>query len=141
MLTPKAHVVVWIMLLAVLGLGGCASRRADHAAPTAQPSAPRATAAYTGKVLILGGPLPADLRHEVVGHIGVFKRGFGGTGEAFHMLGDKARALGANAVIDARVWLAPAFPVNVAPHGRGIAVRVQDPTALEELGKTGGRWE
>ncbi|MFN0304121.1 MAG: hypothetical protein ACKVQU_27630 [Burkholderiales bacterium] len=93
------------------------------------------------KVLILGTAIPSNIVHEIVGRINVFQRWFGGTGHAYRMLGDKARELGANAVVESRVWLAPAFPAHVAPHGTGIAVRVKDAAKLEEISRAGGRWE
>jgi hypothetical protein len=129
-------------IILVTAIGGCASRSTGQA-PAAQAPAAKAPAraAYSGKVLIVGYPVPADLQYEVIGPIQVFKRGYGSTGMAFHMLGDKAREVGANAVVEASAWLAPAFPANVAPHGKGIAVFIENPKALDELSKNGGRWE
>jgi hypothetical protein len=141
-----------VAVAGVLGLAGCASRQASTTAPAAEPGKPAPAAAAadpqlkpqparTGKVLVLGSQLPPGTVHEVIGTIEVFSRSYGGIGESYRMLGDKGREVGANAVIDARVWLAPSFPVAAAPHGKGIAVRVRDEKKLQEVGGTGGRWE
>src|SRR5262245_30269593 len=117
------QVTAFAATLAILGVDGCASKQA----------------AYTGKVLVLTRPMPPDIEHEVIGKIDVAERGFGGIADAFRALGDKGREVGANAIVDARVWLAPAFPSPAAPHGKGVAVRVKDPKKLQELVE--GRWE
>jgi uncharacterized protein YbjQ (UPF0145 family) len=124
-----------ILATAVLVVAsGCATHNSTPPTPaTAQP--------YTGKVLVLMEKIPKDVDHEVIGPISVYKRGYGGTGEAFRMLGDKGRAMGANAIVEARVTLAQAFPARLAPHGRGIAVHVKNPKQLEEIAATVGRWE
>ena len=97
--------------------------------------------ATTGKVLVIGSALPAGVAHDVIGRVDVFQRSYGGIGDAFKLLGNKGREVGANAIVDARTWLAPAGFAAAAPHGSGIAVRVRDPRRLEEIGRTGGRWE
>lgn len=97
--------------------------------------------AHAGKVLVTFNQLPPIGTYQIIGPISVFKRWFGGTGAAMQLLGEKARELGANAVVDSRVWLAPAFPAQVAPHGSGMAIRVKDPKVLEALADESSTWE
>lgn len=139
------------IVIALTGLLlGCASQ-STNSAPSAANSAPASPAseakantapAVKPKVLIVWGTtLPADIEYEVIGPISVYKRWFGGMGQAYPLLADKARELGGNAVIDARAWLSPAFPAQVAPHGKGIVIRVKDPAKLETLAAEAGQWE
>ncbi|MBI4996244.1 MAG: hypothetical protein HZC22_04965 [Rhodocyclales bacterium] len=139
------------IVIALTGLLlGCASQPISPT-PTAENSAPVSPAgevkastatSATPKVLIVWGTtLPADIEYEVIGPISVHKRWFGGMGQAYPLLANKARELGGNAVIDARAWLAPAFPAQVAPHGKGIAIRVKDPAKLEKHAAEIGQWE
>lgn len=111
------------------------------AKPAAQSEAPKAATPYTGKVLVLGSGLPPGVDHDVLGRVEVFQRSYGGIGDSYRLLGDKGREVGANAILEARVWLAPAGFIVTAPHGAGVAVRVRSQARLEEVGKTGGRWE
>jgi hypothetical protein len=94
------------------------------------------------KILIIwGSTLPADIEYEVIGPVSVYKRWYGGMSQAYPLLADKARELGGNAILEAHAWLSPAFPVQVAPHGKGIVIRVKDPAKLERLAADDGQWE
>jgi hypothetical protein len=95
----------------------------------------------SGRVLVTFNALPADGAYEVIGPISVYKRGYGGLATARQLLANRARELGANAVVEAGVWLAPAFPAKVAPHGAGIAVRVMHPDVLQSLMDDYSSWE
>jgi len=95
----------------------------------------------SGRVLVTFNALPPDGGYEVIGPISVYKRWFGGLATARRLLADRARELGANAVVESRLWLAPAFPAQVAPHGSGIAVRVTHPEVLQNLVDEASSWE
>ncbi len=79
--------------------------------------------------------------YEVLGRIDVYSRLFGSRRTAMRLLAEKAKSMGANAVIETTVWQAPAFPVPVAPHGTGIAVRILDRQILEQLADASSVWE
>jgi hypothetical protein len=118
--------------------------QADESAssPPLQPaSAVETVAVREGKILVTFNALPAEGAFEVIGPISVHKRWFGGTTAAIPLLANKARELGANAVVETRIWLAPAFPANVAPHGSGIAVRINDPSLINKLADQSSYWE
>lgn len=93
------------------------------------------------KTLVTFNSLPAQGDFEVLGRIDVYSRWFGSTRKAMTLLGEKARSMGANAVVEAGVWQAPAFPATVAPHGTGIAVRIKDLQLLEKLADSSSTWE
>lgn len=118
-----------------------ASLATDGPAPKAPDGAGPVSPVQAGKVLVTFNALPPEGSYELVGPISVFKRWFGGTGTAMRLLGERARELGANAVVATSVWLAPAFPAQVAPHGKGIAIRVKDPRVLEMLADEASTWE
>lgn len=119
-----------------------AAGQATDGQPTKAPNAAYVISpAEAGKVLVTFNGLPPEGSYELVGPISVFKRWFGGTGTAMRLLGERARELGANAVVSTSVWLAPAFPAQVAPHGKGIAIRVKDPRVLETLADEASTWE
>lgn len=109
--------------------------------PPPDKAAPTIIGEHAGKILVSFNQLPASGDFEIIGPISVYKRWFGGTGAAMQLLGQKARELGANAVVESRVWLAPAFPAQVAPHGSGIAVRIRDIKILEALVDDASSWE
>lgn len=119
----------------------------DHRTATyGHPATGNASAAPTGrnvvnKTLVTAKALPAEGDFQIIGRIDVYSRWFGGTGKAKSLLGEKARSLGANAVFEASVWLAPAFPATLAPHGTGIAVRITNQQLLEQLADASSTWE
>ncbi len=93
------------------------------------------------KTLVTFNSLPAQGDFEILGRIEVYSRWFGSTRKAMTMLGEKARSMGANAVVQVGVWQAPAFPATVAPHGTGIAVHIKDLQLLEKLADSSSSWE
>lgn len=104
-------------------------------------NASEAPAPGSEKVLITYNTLPESGNFEVVGPIYATKRWFGGADVVTKSLGEQARALGANAVVDFKLWWAPAFPVPAAPHGKGIAVKVNDQALLKTLVDDASYWE
>jgi uncharacterized protein YbjQ (UPF0145 family) len=52
-------------------------------------------------------------------------------------MADRARELGANAIIQAKTWRQPSGFSWAAPHGSGQAVRIKDIKGLEALGING----
>lgn len=104
------------------------------------PSGPSATT-LNSRTLVTFNSLPAEGDFQILGRIEVYSRWFGSTRRAMAMLGEKARNMGANAVVETGVWQAPAFPVMVAPHGTGVAVRINDHELLRKLADSSSTWE
>lgn len=103
-------------------------------------SGPSATT-LNSKTLVTFNSLPAEGDFQILGRIEVYSRWFGSTRRAMAMLGEKAKSMGANAVVETGVWQAPAFPVMVAPHGTGVAVRINDHELLRKLADSSSTWE
>jgi hypothetical protein len=93
------------------------------------------------KVLVTTSALPAEGEFKVLGPLNVQSRWPGFTSKATKLLAEKARNMGANVVVEARTWQAPAFPAGIAPHGSGIAVRIVDEDLLHSLVDSGSTWE
>jgi len=93
------------------------------------------------RTLVTSNALPAEGDFEILGRIDVQSQWFGGTSKATKLLAEKARSMGGNAVVESQVWQAPAFPAIVAPHGSGIAVRINDRELLESLADSASNWE
>lgn len=94
-------------------------------------------AAYDGKVFVTEQALPANLKYDVIGTIEVGKVWYGSSSNALTAMVERARELGANAVIDAKTWHQPSGFSWAAPHGSGTAVRIADMNAFRSLGVNG----
>lgn len=93
------------------------------------------------KILVTKKSLPATGAYEVIESISVYSRWFGTKDDALRMLRERARDMGANAVVDSVTWLAPAFPATVAPHAMGTAVRIREIELLEAMADSTSTWE
>jgi hypothetical protein len=91
--------------------------------------------------LVTSKALPAEGDFTILGRIDVQSSWFGSTGKATKLLAEKAKQMGGNAVVESQVWQAPAFPAIVAPHGSGIAVRIDDHELLESMANSASSWE
>lgn len=128
-----------LLILALAGAAGSAP--AQTYAPTYRVDSMAQLVSQGYKVLISYKDLPPEGSYEVIGPVHVHKRWFGDLDSAKKLLAAAARDMGANAVLETRVWLAPAFPLPAAPHGRGVAVRIRDTFLLEELTDQYSTWE
>lgn len=105
-------------------------------------NAPAASSSTIGmKTLVSTSALPAKGEFEILGPLSVQSSWPGGTAKATRLLAEQAKGMGANAVVEARVWQAFAFPALFAPHGSGIAVRIKDDELLRSLAGSGSTWE
>ncbi|PKO39112.1 MAG: hypothetical protein CVU33_06375 [Betaproteobacteria bacterium HGW-Betaproteobacteria-6] len=104
--------------------------------PQGSSASPRDT-----KVLITTSALPVQGDFETLGALYVKSGWPGSTSKAKKLLAEQAKGLGANVVVEARVWQGLAFPAVVAPQGSGIAILVRDSEQLESLVSSGSTWE
>lgn len=95
--------------------------------------------AHTNKVLFLDSPLPETVKYEVIGTIDAGRIWYGGDESLFEQMADKAREIGADAVIEVATWKQPSGFSWAAPHGRGKAVKILNKDAAN-LTKLGGQW-
>lgn len=84
--------------------------------------------------------LPSNIEFEVISTIEVGKRWYGSSNNALIATADRARELGANAVIQSRTWFAPSGFSWAAPHASGQAIYVKDMTSIESVGVK-GTWQ
>jgi hypothetical protein len=90
-------------------------------------------AAHTNKVFLTDMSLPPSLKYESIGKIDAGKVTYSPTEGVLILMADESRKLGANAVINLKVWRQPAGWSWSAPHGSGEAIRVGDTNSLAGL--------
>ncbi len=130
------------LALFALGLAGATgAATAQTYAPAYRVDSVAQQVAQGYKVLLSYKNQPPEGSYEVLGPIYVNKHWFGGLDSAKKELAAAAREMGANVVLETRLWLAPAFPVPAAPHGQGIALRIRDTNLIEELTDQFSTWE
>lgn len=130
------------LALFALGLAGAAgAATAQTYTPAYRVDSMAQQVAQGYKVLLSYKNQPPEGSYEVLGPIYVNKHWFGDLDSAKKELAAAAREMGANVVLETRLWLAPAFPVPAAPHGQGIALRIRDTNLIEELTDQFSTWE
>jgi uncharacterized protein YbjQ (UPF0145 family) len=89
-------------------------------------------------VLVESQRLPEDVRFEVIERVKVRTGGYRDAEQVLYLrLADRARKLGADAVVDVTLWRQPAGFSWAAPHADGMAVRIVDPASAGDLGRFG----
>jgi hypothetical protein len=96
-------------------------------------------ASHNEKIFITEQSLPASVTFELISTIDVGRIWYGSSTNVYVSMADRARELGANAIIQARTWHQPSGFSWAAPHGSGQAVRINDITALDSL-HVSGKW-
>jgi hypothetical protein len=91
------------------------------------------------KVFVTEQSLPAGVDYDVIGTIEVGKVWYGSSDNVLTSMADRARELGANAVIQVKTWHQPSGFSWAAPHGSGEAVRIKDTGSLTSL-RVAGDW-
>ena len=89
------------------------------------------------RVFVTQQSLPVGVDFDVIGTIEVGKVWYGSSDNVLTSMADRARELGANAVIQAKTWHQPSGFSWAAPHGSGEAVRIKDTGTLASLGVAG----
>ena len=127
-------------IAAALALAGCAAHSPMIVQNTTDvhPKTTNKYAAHTDKVLFLRAPMPANVKVEQIGLIEAGKVWYGGAEDILKQMADKARTMGADAVVEVNTWHQPSGFSWAAPHGRGMAVKVVGDRS--ELKKLGGEW-
>lgn len=96
-----------------------------------------AQAAHSDQVLVVEGPLPAGVEYEAIGAIDIGKIWYTGNDGLLVEMAQRARTMGADAVINVKRWRQPSGFAWAAPHGHGDAVKLRDKAQLQELAKLG----
>ena len=93
---------------------------------------------HANRVRVSPENLPAGVAFEVIGTIDTGSNWYGGLDEAKKMMADRAREMGADAVVEAKEWHQPSGFSWAAPHGSGVAVKLVDPTSVNLDALPGG---
>jgi hypothetical protein len=131
------HCLVCVALVGCLQ--GCSAHNPFIITNTTQ-STPVSQAKYSAhndKVFITAQSLPASAGFDLISTIDVGQIWYGSSGDVYTSLANRARELGANAVIQVKTWRQPSGFSWAAPHGSGQAVRISEIKVLESLGIKG----
>jgi hypothetical protein len=93
--------------------------------------------AHERPVLVTAGRLPEHVVYEPVARVEVGRAWYGRVRSVEAELARRARALGADAVVEVETWFQPSGYAWWAPHGRGQAVRIVDGASVDELERLG----
>lgn len=95
---------------------------------------------HQGRVFVTEESLPSNIEFEMISTIEVGKKWYGSSNNALTSTADRARELGANAIIQSRTWFAPSGFSWAAPHASGQAIHVKNIKLLEAAGIK-GTWQ
>ena len=121
----------WIAMLgAVALLAACSGTKTQMIAANAH-------APITGPVLVVKGPLPEQVKYEVIAQVKAVRARYGKADVALRMLANQARALGCDAVIEVDTWFSPTIGAWASPHAQGKAVRITNRDSAGDLSQVG----
>jgi hypothetical protein len=95
--------------------------------------------AHGRQVRIVRGELPPGTDYEVLGKVKAIEGWYGELAQAERKIAESARAIGADAVIEVKVWHAPRLGTWAAPHAEGVAIKLRQPESLN-LDTVPGNW-
>lgn len=130
-----------IILAAVL-LAGCSAHNPFIITDTEDVSAVSQNRypAHSNKVLITPQTLPQSEKIEVLETIEVGKVWYGSSKNVAFSLAERARAIGADAVIEYKTWNQPSGFSWSAPHGSGKAIKILDASSID-ISSIAGEWQ
>ena len=88
---------------------------------------------HSDKVFFTEQSLPSTVKFELISPIDVGKVWYGSKERVYKSMAERARQLGANAVVEVKTWRQPSGYSWAAPHGSGQAIRVDDIHQLDAL--------
>jgi hypothetical protein len=131
-----------LVIMIVFVLQGCAAHSpfiVKNTADTTPAISGKTYPPHTNLVRVTTSALPADVDYEFVGAIDVGKVWYGNEDGVDRLMADKARALGADAVILVKRWKQPSGFSWAAPHGSGQAVKLKNRDTVD-LDALPGTW-
>ena len=87
-------------------------------------------AAHTDKIFITKTALPSEVEYEVLEQIEIGKVWYGSKGNIKESLANRARQIGADAIVNFKSWHQPSGWSWAAPHGSGTAVKIEDKSTV-----------
>jgi hypothetical protein len=88
-------------------------------------------------ILILEGSLPEGVKYEFIAHIKVRQGGYRNAEQVLSRLADRARKIGADAVVQVKTWRQPAGFSWASPHADGDAVKILNKEEAGDLSRFG----
>ena len=88
---------------------------------------------HSDQVFFTEQSLPSTVKFEPISTIDVGKVWYGSSKSVFKSMAERARQLGANAVVQVKTWHQPSGYSWSAPHGSGQAIHVDDIHQLDAL--------
>lgn len=131
-----------IPLIAVAALAsGCATHSPMRMSNAASVTSKSTTtyAAHTNKVFVTEAVLASSIQFERLGQIDIGMTTYSSMDEVLKRLANKARELGADAVVDVHTWRQPSGWAWIAPQGKGQAVRFTDKASIDFM-ELKGEW-
>ncbi len=131
-----------VVLSAVAGLStGCATHSVMRMSNAVSVKNKPATtyAAHKNKVFVTESVLAGSVQCERLGQIDVGMVTYASKDEVLKRMANKARELGADAVVEVRTWYQPAGWAWRAPQGTGQAIKLTDKSAVD-FSKVTGDW-
>ena len=95
--------------------------------------------AHTNRVFITKASMPAGAKAQVLGRVDAGTVMYNAPHIVYCRMAQKARDIGADAIVDARTWFQPCGWSWSAPHGKGTAIKLKngDQAAFSSLN---GEW-
>jgi hypothetical protein len=94
---------------------------------------------HTNQVFVTEESLPSSVKYELLGTIDVGKVWYGSSSDVKQSMADRARMIGADAVVDVKTWHQPSGWSWAAPHGSGNAVKILSPLSVS-ISDLHGEW-
>jgi hypothetical protein len=134
----KYSLIPFVVLFSLF-LSACSSHNPFILTNTTQssPVSRSKYSAHNDRVFITAQSLPSSIEFDLISTIDVGKIWYGSSENVYTSMADRARELGANAIIQAKTWRQPSGFSWAAPHGSGQAVRVSDIKIFDSLGIRG----
>jgi hypothetical protein len=95
--------------------------------------------AHGNPVRVVRGDLPPGASYEVLGMVKAIEDSYGSAEQVEKKIAERAREIGADAIIQVKVWHSPRPFAWAAPHAEGLAVKILKPESVN-LDQVPGTW-
>lgn len=113
---------------------GCAANSSTKIAKGQQKMQP-----HSEPVCLLRSPLPSDIKYSMIGEVRGGKRTYGSMQEILAVMGDEARSIGADAIINIKTRHDMNAWAWARPIGSGDGIKLENKTSLDCI-KLGGEF-
>ena len=129
-MTPRQIAGIVMVVALFLSCFACTTRTVKNAVGT-PPISETKYAPHNNPVLVTKASLPTSAKYEVIEQLRVGKRWYGSSKDVYQSMADGAREIGADAVIEVKIWYQPSGFSWSAPHGSGKAIKIMDPASVD----------